>query len=968
MESNLLYTNNNIFTKTPHIYHNLNTTITKNLNVIQNTTLNKLFINNGIHTDLLIKGNTIISKNLNIYGNLTVHGSKVNIISEKTQISDPLIVFGLNQSKSSIDNSYGGFVVGHTNHYSGLIRKPQSSHFYLAKNIPEISNSIDEPNLSNYSPIPSKLADLYTYNLNSTYINSNDLYINGNSTITQNLNILRNLNISDSASIAKDLTISGNLVVSGNHTVLITNHLDVTDPIITISNTSKDHDRGLLIKKQDNNYTGLIRNKTDSNYYLLDNVTDPYSNNIPTINKSTLILENINTSNTSFITGTSFISNNDSTNKNDIIATFPNNTSTEHIHFYKSTQFNNKINIKSNVNLTGNFSVSDEFILLNTNSLVTHGKADFYGTTNLYGPTNISNLVDFKHSSLAFDHLKVRSYIHSDNTIDTNKLFISNILQIPTKPFNNENKPGTIFFNTSSNLYEAHNNEEWLPMGGINPYTDTTINHNLFIRKNLNVYQNINCNNVITSNTNIINNFLKIPVGTTNSYNEAGSIFFNTTSNLYESHNGSEWLPMGGINPYTDTTISHNLTIHKNLNVKQNINCNDTITSKKNIITDVLRIPSKTSFNTVDALFIDNSRLKLGSNIIAYDTNITQLSVSTDLFQFYNVQQNNEIFGNRVTGLNDPTMNTFSKYYTIKEYTFYQQTFISNIEFYVTNTVDNNTSNSPNPLSITITIYNNNVESLSQTFNNTDTISIGQIITKSLSNSITFQADSKVKIKLKLNNNYNGHEIFIRLYGYTQISPQIHNLKLTSTSNWNDTPPALEVNGGATFSKSIQATNVSTFTGCHISNLITPTNYNLSYSYIENDQYIFKPGLIVSVSNSTHIDISNSKFNISLSNKQNDSTVFGVINKHINNNNYLINSLGEGAIWVSNICGNINNGDYITSSNILGYGCKQGSPALHNYTVAKCCSVINWSTINDYVPYYDKSYKIAFVSCTYHCG
>ena len=41
MESNLLYTNNNIFTKTPHIYHNLNTTITKNLNVIQNTTLNK---------------------------------------------------------------------------------------------------------------------------------------------------------------------------------------------------------------------------------------------------------------------------------------------------------------------------------------------------------------------------------------------------------------------------------------------------------------------------------------------------------------------------------------------------------------------------------------------------------------------------------------------------------------------------------------------------------------------------------------------------------------------------------------------------------------------------------------------------------------------------------------------------------------------------------------------------------------
>ena len=65
---------------------------------------------------------------------------------------------------------------------------------------------------------------------------------------------------------------------------------------------------------------------------------------------------------------------------------------------------------------------------------------------------------------------------------------------------------------------------------------------------------------------------------------------------------------MGGINPYTDTTISHNLIIHKNLNVKQNINCDDTITSNTNIITDLLRIPSKTSFTTPDALFIDNSK------------------------------------------------------------------------------------------------------------------------------------------------------------------------------------------------------------------------------------------------------------------------------------------------------------------------------------------------------------------------
>ena len=40
---------------------------------------------------------------------------------------------------------------------------------------------------------------------------------------------------------------------------------------------------------------------------------------------------------------------------------------------------------------------------------------------------------------------------------------------------------------------------------------------------------------------------------------------------------------------------------------------------------------------------------------------------------------------------------------------------------------------------------------------------------------------------------------------------------------------------------------------------------------------MLKPGLIVSVSNSTKIDINNSEFNTVLSNKINDSTVFGVI-------------------------------------------------------------------------------------------
>ena len=49
----------------------------------------------------------------------------------------------------------------------------------------------------------------------------------------------------------------------------------------------------------------------------------------------------------------------------------------------------------------------------------------------------------------------------------------------------------------------------------------------------------------------------------------------------------------------------------------------------------------------------------------------------------------------------------------------------------------------------------------------------------------------------------------------------------------------------------------------------------------------------------------------------------------------IVNSIGEGAIWVSNYNGVLENGDYITSSAIPGIGMKQDEPYLANFTVAK---------------------------------
>ena len=96
---------------------------------------------------------------------------------------------------------------------------------------------------------------------------------------------------------------------------------------------------------------------------------------------------------------------------------------------------------------------------------------------------------------------------------------------------------------------------------------------------------------------------------------------------------------------------------------------------------------------------------------------------------------------------------------------------------------------------------------------------------------------------------------------------------------------------------------------------------------------------------------------VCLSSQMNDKTVFGVVSnvedpestqredrngaftstfkKIVGDTRIYVNSIGEGAVWVVNTNGSFVNGDYITTSNVVGYGQKQDSDTLKNYTVAK---------------------------------
>ena len=149
--------------------------------------------------------------------------------------------------------------------------------------------------------------------------------------------------------------------------------------------------------------------------------------------------------------------------------------------------------------------------------------------------------------------------------------------------------------------------------------------------------------------------------------------------------------------------------------------------------------------------------------------------------------------------------------------------------------------------------------------------------------------------------------------------------------------------------------------------------------------------------------VSNSKnaFGV-ISSKESEGNTFiqtvgaaaSVFEKDEQSRKVIINSVGEGAIWVCNQNGPIENGDYITTSNILGLGMKQDDDILHNYTVAKATmncdfnpSIINKTIIVGYdsngrpitqntdelVPEYqvktlEDGTIAAFIGCTYHCG
>ena len=177
-----------------------------------------------------------------------------------------------------------------------------------------------------------------------------------------------------------------------------------------------------------------------------------------------------------------------------------------------------------------------------------------------------------------------------------------------------------------------------------------------------------------------------------------------------------------------------------------------------------------------------------------------------------------------------------------------------------------------------------------------------------------------------------------------------------------------------------------TFTGAHLS--ITKEQYNnINDNELSNnvDNYKNNIGYLVrSTGKYYNLDDNNEREKptiseslpiIELTNKEKDPACFGIIGGVQNEDNFnkikrlTINSLGEGAIMVSNYNGNIVNGDYITSSALEGLSMKQDDDILHSYTVAKSTQDEDFTSDYQEMTHSDgQTYRYKLIGCTYHCG
>ncbi len=184
--------------------------------------------------------------------------------------------------------------------------------------------------------------------------------------------------------------------------------------------------------------------------------------------------------------------------------------------------------------------------------------------------------------------------------------------------------------------------------------------------------------------------------------------------------------------------------------------------------------------------------------------------------------------------------------------------------------------------------------------------------------------------------------------------------------------------GGYDFYAAGAGVNYGPFTGAHEVKLSNDVPANI------------KAGMLVSVTGEMQmrkddtgkINISSTLPTVRLSNIVNDKAVFGVfvMETNLREEHWLkkkvtegeryaaVNAVGEGRVWVTNMSGDIEPGDYITTSPVPGYGQKQNDDLLHSYTAGKATEKVDWNKVTETVEFGGKTYKVYLIGVVYTSG
>lgn len=179
-------------------------------------------------------------------------------------------------------------------------------------------------------------------------------------------------------------------------------------------------------------------------------------------------------------------------------------------------------------------------------------------------------------------------------------------------------------------------------------------------------------------------------------------------------------------------------------------------------------------------------------------------------------------------------------------------------------------------------------------------------------------------INAKQNNIEYTDALLIHFYSTeSELKTYGHFKNILSVGSIPDTNYGLTLNGSMKLSNG----SYSSFTGSHI---VYTRDTNISSSQDVCGRLVVVHEAIPSSTSTTE-----TKVFVELSSVTNDPRVFGVIQRVYNRSHVVVNSVGEGAIWVTDENGDISAGDYITTSSVDGYGMRQSTSTRTNYTVAR---------------------------------